>query len=59
MEKHNSIPSGKSEPSVVGIYLRVSTSDKDQNPETQLMPLRDWCEAKDCVFANSKSKKRP
>ena len=46
MKKHNSIPLGKSEPSVVGIYLRVSTSDKDQNPETQLMPLRDWCEAK-------------
>ncbi len=27
----------------VGIYARVSTSDKDQNPETQLMPLRDFC----------------
>ncbi len=25
----------------VGIYSRVSTSDKDQNPETQLLPLRE------------------
>ncbi len=27
----------------VAIYARVSTSDRDQNPETQLMPLRDFC----------------
>ena len=27
----------------VGVYARVSTSDKDQDPETQLMPLRDFC----------------
>ena len=27
----------------VGLYARVSTSDKDQNMETQLMPLRDFC----------------
>ena len=27
----------------VAIYARVSTSDKDQEPETQLMPLRDFC----------------
>lgn len=26
----------------VAIYARVSTSDKDQNPETQLMPLREF-----------------
>jgi putative DNA-invertase from lambdoid prophage Rac len=26
----------------VGIYVRVSTSDKDQNPLTQLMPLREF-----------------
>ena len=31
----------------VAIYARVSTSDKDQEPETQLMPLRDFCEAQD------------
>jgi DNA invertase Pin-like site-specific DNA recombinase len=28
-----------------GIYGRVSTSDKEQDPETQLMPLRDFCAA--------------
>lgn len=27
----------------VAIYARVSTTDKDQEPETQLMPLRDFC----------------
>ena len=27
----------------VGINARVSTSDKDQNPETQLLPLREFC----------------
>ena len=27
----------------VAIYARVSTSDKNQDPETQLMPLRDFC----------------
>src|SRR5262249_2860066 len=26
----------------VGIYVRVSTQDKDQNPETQLLPLREF-----------------
>lgn len=28
----------------VAIYARVSTSDKDQNPETQLLPLRAYIE---------------
>jgi putative DNA-invertase from lambdoid prophage Rac len=27
----------------VAIYARVSTSDKDQDPETQLIHLRDYC----------------
>jgi DNA invertase Pin-like site-specific DNA recombinase len=27
------------------IYARVSTSDKDQNPETQLIPLREFVTA--------------
>ena len=27
----------------VAVYARVSTSDKDQDPETQLMHLRDFC----------------
>lgn len=29
----------------VAIYARVSTSDKEQDPETQLMPLREFCAA--------------
>ena len=29
----------------VALYARVSTSDKEQDPETQLMPLRDFCAA--------------
>ena len=29
----------------VTLYARVSTSDKDQDPETQLMALRDYCQA--------------
>ena len=29
----------------VAVYARVSTADKDQNPETQLLPLREFCEA--------------
>lgn len=28
----------------VAIYARVSTADKDQNPETQLLPLREYAE---------------
>lgn len=29
----------------VGLYARVSTSDKEQDPETQLLPLRESVEA--------------
>lgn len=29
----------------VAIYARVSTADKDQDPETQLIPLREFCQA--------------
>ena len=29
----------------VAIYARISTSDKDQNSETQLMPLREYVKA--------------
>src|ERR671915_885003 len=29
----------------VALYARVSTSDKDQDPLTQLLPLRDFCSA--------------
>jgi DNA invertase Pin-like site-specific DNA recombinase len=27
------------------VYARISTSDRDQDPETQLMALRDYCRA--------------
>ncbi len=30
---------------MVALYARVSTSDKEQDPETQLMALRDFCAA--------------
>lgn len=29
----------------VALYARVSTTDRDQEPETQLMHLRDFCQA--------------
>jgi DNA invertase Pin-like site-specific DNA recombinase len=35
----------------VGIYARVSTTDKDQNPETQLLPLREFCRAQGWTVA--------
>ena len=31
----------------VAVYARVSTSDKDQDPETQLIPLREFVAAQD------------
>ncbi len=36
----------------VAIYARVSTSDKEQDPETQLMPLRDFCSAQGLEVAD-------
>ncbi len=35
----------------VGIYARVSTRDKDQNPETQLLPLREFVAAQGWFIA--------
>ena len=29
----------------VALYARVSTTDRDQDPETQLVALRDYCES--------------
>ena len=29
----------------VALYARVSTTEREQNPETQLVLLRDFCEA--------------
>lgn len=36
----------------VGIYARVSTNDKDQNPETQLLPLREFALAQGWTAAD-------
>ena len=33
----------------VAIYARVSTSDKEQDPETQLLPLREFVQAQGWV----------
>ena len=30
----------------VGLYARVSTKDKEQNPENQLLKLREYCKSK-------------
>ncbi len=35
----------------VAIYARVSTADKDQNPDTQLFPLREFVEAQGWTVA--------
>ena len=35
----------------VGLYARVSTADKDQNPETQLLPLRDYAKSQGWAVA--------
>ncbi len=37
---------GKAEGMKVGIYVRVSTADKGQDPELQLLPLRDHARAR-------------
>ena len=42
---HTGIGSEEGEMTKVAIYARVSTDDKDQNPETQLRPLRYRCES--------------
>jgi DNA invertase Pin-like site-specific DNA recombinase len=35
----------------VAVYARVSTTDKDQNPDTQLLPLREFVEAQGWTIA--------
>ena len=35
----------------VGLYARVSTTDRDQNPETQLLPLRENAELRGFTIA--------
>jgi DNA invertase Pin-like site-specific DNA recombinase len=36
----------------VACYARVSTTDKDQDPETQLLPLREFCRAQGWMVAD-------
>lgn len=38
----------------VGIYARVSTKDKEQNPENQFLRLREYCEAKKWEYVEYK-----
>jgi DNA invertase Pin-like site-specific DNA recombinase len=35
---------------IVGLYARVSTKDKEQNPENQLLRLREYCRIKNWEF---------
>jgi len=50
---------------IVGLYARVSTKDKEQNPENQLLKLREYCESKGWSykeyidFASGAKKDRP
>ena len=50
---------------IVGLYARVSTKDKEQNPENQLIRLREYCRSrgwnsKEYVdFASGAKKDRP
>ena len=50
---------------IVGLYARVSTKDKEQNPENQLIRLREYCNArkwdyKEYIdFASGSKKDRP
>lgn len=43
----------------VAIYARVSTSDKDQNPETQLLPLREFAAAQGWTVAGEFTDRAP
>jgi len=41
------------------IYARVSTADKDQNPETQLLPLREFAAAQGWTVAGEFTDRAP
>jgi DNA invertase Pin-like site-specific DNA recombinase len=41
------------------IYARVSTADKDQNPETQLLPLREFAAAQGWTVADEFTDRAP
>ena len=50
---------------IVGLYARVSTKDKEQNPENQLIRLREYCKSRNWEyrehvdFASGAKKDRP
>src|SRR5205809_2844223 len=43
----------------VAIYARISTTDKDQNPETQLLPLREFAAAQEWTVAGEFTDRAP
>ena len=43
----------------VAIYARISTTDKDQNPETQLLPLREFAAAREWTVAGEFTDRAP
>jgi DNA invertase Pin-like site-specific DNA recombinase len=43
----------------VAIYARVSTADKDQNPDTQLLPLREFAAAQGWTVAGEFTDRAP
>ena len=43
----------------VAIYARISTADKDQNPETQLLPLREFSAAQVWAVAGEFTDRAP
>lgn len=43
----------------VAIYARISTTDKDQNPETQLLPLREFAAAQGWTVADEFTDRAP
>ena len=43
----------------VAIYARISTTDKDQNPETQLLPLREFAAAQGWTVAGEFTDRAP
>ncbi len=43
----------------VAIYARISTTDKDQNPETQLLPLREFAVAQGWMIVGEFTDRAP
>ncbi len=43
----------------VAIYARISTADKDQNPDTQLLPLREFAAAQGWTVAGEFTDRAP